>query len=271
MRSSLRATLALFVAAVLLPATTLTATAAEANDTPAGAVATLLGETYEQDTTAAQTEPSDADLNDFCGAPAVRGSVWYTYTSDGSEGVGFLVDGTGTNYDLGLMIFEGTPTADSLVACGPMKTAAYTTLGETYYIMAFTANADDLVGGNLTLQILEAPEAPTASVTVDSRATAYKDGSVRLTGTYTCTDADYSEVFGTLTQRVGRMKITGDFYATDFTCDGDIHLWEAYATSGNGFFAGGKAANLTFAFVCGALECADGYSESTIQLSRSKK
>lgn len=34
---------------------------------------------------------------------------------------------------------------------------------------------------------------------------------------------------------------------------------------------GGKAANLTFAFVCGALECADGYSESTIQLSRSKK
>lgn len=271
MRSSLRATLALLVAAVLLPATTLTATAAEANDTPADAVATLLGQTYEQDTTAAQTESSDADLNDFCGAPAVRGSVWYTYTSDGSEGLGFLVDGTGTDYDLGLMIFEGTPTADSLVACGPMKTATYTTKGKTYYIMAFTANADDPVGGNLTLQILEAPEAPTASVTVDSRATAYKDGSVRLTGTYTCTDADYSEVFGTLTQRVGRMKITGDFYATDFTCDGDTHPWEAYATSGNGFFAGGKAANLTFAFVCGALECADGYSESTIQLSRSKK
>ena len=271
MRSSLRATLALLVAAVLLPSTTLTATAAAANDIPADAAETLLGQTYEQDTTDAQTESSDADLNDFCGAPAVRGSVWYTYTSDGSEGLGFLVDGTDTDYDLGLMIFEGTPTADSLVACGPMKTATYTTEGETYYIMAFTANADDPVGGNLTLQILEAPEAPTASVTVDSRATAYKDGSVRLTGTYTCTDADYSEVFGTLTQRVGRMKITGDFYVTDCTCEGDIRLWGAYATSGNGFFAGGKAANLTFAFVCGALECADGYSESTIQLSRSKK
>ena len=49
MRSSLRATLALLVAAVLLPATTLTATAAEANDTPADAAATQLGQTYAQE------------------------------------------------------------------------------------------------------------------------------------------------------------------------------------------------------------------------------
>ena len=81
MRSSLRATLALLVAAVLLPSTTLTATAAAANDIPADAAETLLGQTYEQDTTDAQTESSDADLNDFCGAPAVRGSVWYTSTA----------------------------------------------------------------------------------------------------------------------------------------------------------------------------------------------
>ena len=272
MKSSLRASLALLLAASLLGVTTLTASAAVTNDTTDQATPTSLGETYSLDTTDAQTEATDASLNDYCGAPAVRGSVWYTYTSDGSEGLGFLVDGTGTDYDLGLMIFDGDPTAGGgLVACGPMKTAAYSTEGVTYYIMAFTANADDPVGGNLTLQVLEAPETPTASVSVDPRGTAYKNGDAMITGTYTCTDADYFELGGTLTQRVGRMKIKGYFYLTDLNCDGGTYPWEAYVTSDNGYFAGGKAASLTLAFVCGALECADGYSESAVQLSRSKK
>lgn len=271
MRKSLRATVTLFAAALFLPVSALTASAAPVgNDTLRGALPTTLGETYTQDTTIAKTERLDAALNEFCGAPAVLGSVWYKYTSDGSEGVGFLVDGTGTNYDLGLMIFEGAPAAETLVSCGPMKAAAYfnpDNPNTTYYIMAFTANAIDPVGGDLVLTVT-VPETPTVSVTVDPRGTAYKDGSARITGTYSCTGAEYSELGGMLTQRVGRLKVVGEFYVTDLICDGGTYDWEAYAVAANGTFSGGKAANVTLGFVCGALECADGYADYTIQLSR---
>ena len=82
---------------------------------------------------------------------------------------------------------------------------------------------------------------------------------------------DYTEIWGTVTQRVGRLKIVGDFYITDLTCDGTTQTWDAVATSSNGYFSGGKAAQLSIAFVCGSFECTDGYSDQTIQLSRGKK
>lgn len=279
MRSPLRATMAFLAAAVLLPVTALTATAAVDNDTPEAAIPTELGTIYTQDTREAVTEPEDAGLSVNClGVPAVKGSVWYSYTSDGSEGAGIIVDGTVTaedgtitSYDLGFMIYEGTPTADSLVACGPMMSGAYTTAGNTYYIMAFTANSTDVPGGDLVLQVRAGGETPTMSVTVDKRGTSFKDGSARITGTYSCTDAEYSELWGTLTQRVGRLKITGEFYVTDLTCDGGTYPWDAFATSQNGYFAGGKAANVTIGFVCGALECAEGWAEATVQLTRASK
>lgn len=272
MRTSLRATLTLFAAAILLPATAMTATAALTNDTPSGAIAMTLGQTYTQDTTGAETESSDWDFNAECGAPFVRGSVWYTYTADGSEGDGIQVDGSESDYGLGLMVFQGDPTdGGELVSCGPLMSANPTTPGQTYFIMAFTDNNDSAAGGNLELTVRPAPPAPTLSLTVDPRATAYKDGSVRVTGTFSCTgDAEWAELYGVLTQRVGRVKITGDFSVADLACDGETQAWEAYAISGNGYFAGGKAASLTLAVTCGALECTDGYLEQTIQLSRGK-
>lgn len=273
MRPSLRATLALIAATILLLATALTASAAVSNDTPSDAIPVTLGETYTQGTTGAETEPLDDQLNDECGASFVLGSVWYTYESDGSEDAGILIDASSSDYSVGLMVFEGDPTAGGeLVSCGPLMSANPTTEGETYYIMAFTDNDDSAPGGSLSLTVGPVPPAPALSITVDPRATADKTGGVRLTGTYTCTgDAEWSELFGDLTQRVGRVKIVGGFSLSDLSCDGETHPWDAYATSSNGYFAGGKAATLTFAYACGALSCGDGYVEQTIQLSRGKK
>lgn len=278
MKSSLRTTLALFAAGLLLPVSALTAAAAPkvmapsiTNDTIASASEVLVPKKVTLDTTTAATEPIDAQLNGACGAPAVLGSVWFTFTSTGGEGAGVVLDGSASNYDLGLMVFEGEPSTSSLVACGPLQSAVATTAGTQYYVMAFTASDTGAVGGTLVLDIQAAPEPPTMEVTVEPRATAFLDGSVRLTGTYACSNALYTELFGVVTQRVGRLKISGEFYVSDLVCDGQSQPWEAYATSFNGYFAGGKAANLTMAYACGWLECADATSEHTIQLSRAKR
>ena len=141
---------------------------------------------------------------------------------------------------------EGDPAAGNLVACGPTTVGFSTSPGQTYYVMAFSDSATN--GGQLEVTFDEAPPAPEATVTVDPQATAFKDGSAKLTGTYSCTNADdfASDVDGTLTQQVGRVKITGDFFVNPLQCDGAMHTWEAIATSQNGLFRGGKGATVAF-------------------------
>lgn len=89
-------------------------------------------------------------------------------------------------------------------------------------------------------------------MTVNPRATAYKDGSAPVSGTYSCLNADGygSDVEDELVQQVGRVKITGSFFVYPLECDGAVHPWNGVVTSHNGLFAGGKAANVTVAFAC---------------------
>lgn len=49
---------------------------------------------------------------------------------------------------------------------------------------------------------------------MDPRGTAYKDRSERLPGTYSCANADdfYSDIEGSVTQRVGRVRINGSLF-----------------------------------------------------------
>jgi hypothetical protein len=67
------------------------------------------------------------------------------------------------------------------------------------------------------------------------------------------------------------VKITGFFFLNPLQCDGPVHPWEAIVTSDNGLFRGGKSATVAFAFACGLVECALGYTEQTVQLNTSKK
>lgn len=58
--------------------------------------------------------------------------------------------------------------------------------------------------------------APTATLTVDPRGVAYKDGSAKVSGTYSCTNADDygSDIEGTLSRKVGLMTINGFFFVS---------------------------------------------------------
>ena len=272
MSPRLRVVLAAAAAAMLVPGFGMTAAyaAAPGNDTPAGATTiSALPTTIDEDTTAATTDASDAALNDQCGAPETGASVWLTYTD--TTGTGFVASVDESDYSAGLLVTEGDPALGNVVACGPSAVGVPTTLGTTYYVMAFSDSTT--TGGHLHLVFDVAPPPAELTVTASPRGVAYKDGSALVSGTYSCLNADgeNSEIDGTLTQRVGRVKITGDFAVWPLECDGSSHPWSAQVTSYNGLFRGGKAASITFGYACGAFTCADGYSEQTVQLSGTSK
>ena len=257
--------------ALLLPVMATAASAAPApNDTTATAtVVSSLPTTISQDTTGATTDATDAALNANCGAPFTNASVWFTYTAATDGGV--VADMSASSYSGGFMVTKGDPAGGVLVACGPTTVGFSTTAGQTYYVVAFSDTTT--VGGQLEVTFDVAPPAPEVTFTLNPKGTAYKDGSAKLSGTYSCTNADdfFSDIEGTLTQRVGRVKINGDFFISPLQCDGQTHSWTALVTSTNGLFRGGKGASVTFVFACGPFDCSVGYAEQTVQLSSGGK
>ena len=266
-RSALSATAAL----VLVPLLATAASAAPApNDTATTAtVVSALPSTIEQDTTGATTDATDAALNALCGAPFTNASVWFRYTASADGGV--IADMSASDYSGGFMVTEGDPSAGTVVTCGPTTVVFPTAAGQTYYVVAFSDTTTN--GGNLVVSFDKAPPPPEASVTVNPRGVANKDGSATLSGTYSCSNADdfFSDIEGSLTQQVGRVKINGSFFVNPIQCDGATHTWSGTVFSDNGIFKGGKGANVTFAFACGVFDCAVGYVEQTVQLSGAKK
>ena len=243
--------------------------AAPTNDEVAGAISVSLGDHIVQDTTEATTTAADGDLNANCGAPVTTASVWYSYTPAADGGV--VLDMSSSDYSGGFLVFEGGPTADSLVGCGQYTVGFFAAAGSTYNIMVIDDDLDGtgLNGGSLVLDVTVAPPPPSLDVWVDAKAKVTRDGTALITGTYSCTDADFIAIDGQLTQQVGRFKITGwgSFY-DEGTCDGTSHSFTMPISSENGTFAGGKAASITFTFGCGAFECAEGYQEQTVMLSK---
>lgn len=248
-----RIAVAFVAAAALVPLTAGSAFAAPpANDTPGGATVVTLGDTIKEDTTEATTGSLDAKVNQYCGAPFTNASVWFTYTPE--ESGGFIVDGSASDYPTGFMVFRGAPKGTALLACGPESVGVRAKAGTTYTIMAFDPNSSN--GGNLVMSLEAAPPAPTIDVTVSSTGRAFPNGNALVKGTYTCTNADFVDQFGSLVQIWKRVKITAyfeKFYLS--TCDGTPQPWQRVVSSDNGLFAAGEATVSTDALACGELEC----------------
>ncbi len=270
MRSHRLLVAALAAAALVVPTAASAQAAPPGNDTPAGAtVVSTLPTTITESTTQATTDDLDAALNESCGAPVTNGSVWFKYTD--TAGAGFVVDVSQSDFPAGVMIIEGDPTAGgSFVSCYSGATGTRGAPGTVYYVMAFS-DTPDVVGGKLVATFSKAP-APTAALTVSPRATAFKNGSLRLTGTYSCTNADYgSGIEGKVVQQVGRLKITGYVGVYELQCDGTVQPWEAYVTSDTGLFGGGKAATATVAYACDLVDCTSAPVVQKVKISRNGK
>jgi hypothetical protein len=224
---------------------------APTNDESTGAVVLSLGDTVQEDTTEATTTPEDDALNANCGAPATNNSVWYQYSPSVDRTV--VLDTSGSDYSTGLMVFQGTPTADSVVTCGPVAVGLQAEAGATYFIMAFSDTAVD--GGNLVLSLKSSP-APVMHMSLARRGLAFHHGAAQVHGTYVCRHADdFAGVEAHLLQRAGRLKIQADS-GTRIRCDGTRHRWSVRLVSQVGTYVRGPAAAKATIFGCGLVACA---------------
>jgi hypothetical protein len=145
------------------------------------------------------------------------------------------------------------------------------TAGVTYNLLVFGDGLSAATSGNLVLDVHLAAPPPDLALTVDPKASFSHEGVVHLTGTVTCTSTDgtgaVQDVFGTLTQRVGRLKIQGFFESSlGAPCDGSPVGWEAFIEGDNGIFRGGKAASVAIAVGCTDGGCNSGFTQAVVQL-----
>jgi hypothetical protein len=236
------------------------------NDESAGAVVLHLGDRVEQDTTEATTNAGDDALNLYCGAPATNASVWYTYSPSVRRKV--VLDTTDSSYTAGLMVFDGTPTADSLITCGPGAVGLRARAGKTYYVMAFSDT--DANGGDLVLALQNAPT-PHVHVTLAKRGLAFHGGAAELHGTYSCTHADsFAFVNAHLLQRAGRLKIQADS-GTRIRCNGKRHRWSTRLVSPVGTYVRGEGVGKAKIIACGLLECRQDKDKRHVHLAWASK
>lgn len=236
------------------------------NDTFANATAAAIGFSEVLDTTEATTDADDAQLNASCGAPATDASVWYVLQGTDQ---GVVVDVSQSDYSAGVLVGVGTQGNLQTVACGPGAVAFFAAAGTTYYVLAIDDQFDGGGnGGNLSISFNEVPPPPTVDITVNRFGTVNaRTGVATISGTYTCTNGDFIDVFVDARQNVGRFTIFGSGSFFDFgTCDGASHTWAADVFPQNGKFAGGKTLTVTFAFSCGPFECGVGFVEQKVQL-----
>jgi hypothetical protein len=241
--------------------------AAPGNDTFGGAMAATLGFSQQLDTTEATTDADDAQLNASCGAPATDASVWYAFTVASDTGI--VVDVSQSNYSAGVLVGVGSEGNLDTVDCGPGTVGFFASAGTTYYVLAIDDQSDGGGnGGNLSISFNEAPPPPTVDIAVNGVGTVKpRTGVATISGTYTCTNGDFIDLFGDARQRAGRVIILGSFEIFDVgTCDGAPHAWSADVFPENGKFVGGKTMTVTFAFSCGPFECVEGFVEQTVRL-----
>ncbi len=244
--------------AVLAPAGP-AAAAAPANDTVEGAVALDFGDTITLDTTEATTDAVDKAYFEDCKPPAADATVWYTFTSDTRTGVD--IDPFESSYSVGMLVTTGTPGDDlDTVLCGGGRFTAEA--GVDYTIVLFDDQRDErnkfneekgkrTNGGTLQLSVNDSPPVPHADLTVDENAVLNPDGSVTVSGTYWCTEAEWVNVFGGLDQTARGTKVTG-FAETegDGICDGTVQQWTLTVVPEEGTYREATAASSWFALGC---------------------
>jgi hypothetical protein len=247
----------------LVPLVALPASAAPPdNDEVAGAVAVNLGDRVEQDTTEATTNAGDEALNEFCEAPFTNASVWYSFTPTTDRAL--VIDASESNYGTGLMVFKGTPTADSLRTCGPGAVGLRAKAGKTYYIMVFSDN--EVNGGSMVLSLTNAPK-PSAHVAISKRGVAYHPGAAKIHGTFRCKHGEsFAVVEAHLLQRAGRLKIQADS-GVGVRCNGHRHRWSVRLVSPTATYARGPAVAKVRIIVCGLIQCTQDRAERHVRLA----
>lgn len=211
--------------------------------------------------TAASTDPQDCHNN---------GSNWYTFTP--TADISIEANTIGSDYDPTLGVYSGSPGSLSLVACnddfyGLQSAVRFNaTANTTYYFMVgFCCGNGGTGGGTLFFNVQEIPPPLDLGLVVDSPGSV-KNGVATVGGTVTCNvESDFTEVHGTLRQRVGRDFITGSFSADLGPCSPPGISWSA-TVIGNRAFAGGNATIEATSSGCDSFGCDSDSVNKTIRL-----
>jgi hypothetical protein len=214
--------------------------------------------------TAAGDDPQDCFNN---------GSVWYTFTPTAN----ILIEANtiGSDYDTTLGVYAGSPGSLSLIGCnddfyGVQSAVRFdATANTTYFFMVgFCCGNGESGGGTLFFNIRELPAPMDITLVVASPGSFNpQSGTATISGTVMCnTEASFTNVFGTLRQRVGRDFITGSFSVpTPDPCSPPRVSWSA-TVSGDGVFAGGKVTAEVSTEACDEFSCDSDSVSTTIQL-----
>ena len=263
--------LAIVVSSLMSFAIAAPVAAAAVNETAATAIEVFLpSTTVTQDTTLASSD-GEAGLNDaFCGAPEMESGVWFEITPTSDATVRLNTEDS--DYGAGILLFEGDPTDGVALVCAPLDVVESLTGGVRYTFVVFGDGTTAATSGEMILHVTEAIPPPEISVTIDPTGRVNQSGQVLVSGTVSCTSENdsgtVSEIFGDVSQRVGRLIIRGSFGVfSDIPCDGSTTTWEAVVTADNGLFAGGKATAVAIAFGC-TDGCTEAFAEATIRLRK---
>jgi hypothetical protein len=221
------------------------------------------------DTTGATTGPNDTQANQTCGAPVTNNSVWYKFTAGPSD-ANFFVDGSSSDYAVGILVATGSPGALTTVSCGPFAVTTAAQQGITYYIMVF-----DFIGSGAGTLRLNMGESPIANVAVNAQGLANSAHDAQFSGSYRCANAGRLEIYGSVTEVVGENVAAGSYDNLGIpapTCDGIQHPWSAKAIhQPDPFvpFAAGDAAVLVFNLTCNDVVCTGRETAQAVHLATS--
>lgn len=214
------------------------------------------------------TEATEAGDDPLCAGAGP--TVWYALSLPDDTSV--EINTFGSDYDTTLSAYTGERGDLDQIACNDDSGGGLQSrirfdaaAGQTYYLMA--GAFDSGPGGNLVLNASEAvpPEPVHVDLALDPVGRVQPgSGTAWLSGTVTCSGADFVELFGELRQRAGRAIITG--WGFDFVpCEGESPF-VLEIQSDNGVFAGGPADAFVDAFACNDDECASDFVEQQIRL-----
>lgn len=261
-----RLSVVLAMVGVLLVGAAAPAAAQPANDDFDDAVPIVLPFEDTVDTTDA-TQAGDDPVECFGAGP----TVWYRLTPAADTFV--EINTFGSDYDTTLSVYTGDRGSLAEVACnddtgeGVQSRVRFdAAAGTSYHVMV--GAFDSGPGGQLQLAAFETVPAPPVELTVELDDVGRVDpstGAAWLTGTVSCQNGDFVELFGQLEQRAGRVIISG--FGFDFLpCDGQPAAFELPIEEANGRFTAGRANALVNAFACSDEECTEAFDEQPIRL-----
>jgi hypothetical protein len=237
------------------------------NDEIGGAIAVQLGVSETQVTTRATSSETDAQE---C-VPTTH-TVFYSYTA--TEDGRLLAQTFGSDYDTTIHVLVAADGGFQVIACnddtaGSVESAVAfdAVAGTTYYFQV--GSFADSPGGDLVFTVEPGPPALEIVLTLDGSATLDRaTNTVTVSGSVTCTDTVGVEIFGQVSQKVGRAVIQGFFFTFIDCTAGESVSWSASATGETGIFAPGPAQLAVQAFGCNAFECVFTEASRSISIRR---